>query len=174
MDELNFAVARLKSNKAPGPDGLPSELYKWLDEDNRTTLLRHLLRHLNKCWDTEMLEVCMTDVNLATICKNGPTDRPENYRPIALLHITYKIPAIITHVVRLCESHDDIINSAQFGFRKKKGTAQPLFIYRRLQEIQEESGSSFHTLLLDWEKAFDKVDQARMIQAIRRLGIKEK
>ena len=57
--------------------------------------------------------------------------------------------------------------------RKKKSTAQPLFIYRRLQEIQEESGSSFHTLLLDWEQAFDKVDQARMIRAIRRLGSKE-
>ena len=47
LDELNLAISRLKSNKAPGPDGLPSELYKWLDEDNRTTLLRHL----NKCWD---------------------------------------------------------------------------------------------------------------------------
>ena len=49
LDELNFAIARLKSNKAPGPDGLPAELYKWLDEENRTTLLRHL----NKCWETD-------------------------------------------------------------------------------------------------------------------------
>ena len=57
---------------------------------------------------------------------------------------------------------------------KTKNTAQPLFIYRRIQELQEESGLSFHTLLLDWEKAFDKVDQKRMIQAIKRLGTKDK
>ena len=114
----------------------------------------------------------MNDANLATIYKKGPTDRPENYRPIALLNITYKILAIISHV-RLCDSLDNKVDPAQFGFRKKKSTAQPLFIYRRLREIQEESGSSFHTLLFDWEKAFDKVDQTRMIQAIRRLGVKE-
>ena len=131
LDELNFAVARLKSNTAPGPDGLPSELYKWLDEENRTTLLRHL----KKCCDTETLEDCMNDANLATIYEKGATDRPENYRPIALFNITYKILAIIIHV-RLCESLDDKTSSAQFGFRKKKSTAQPLFIYRRLQEIR--------------------------------------
>ena len=140
--------------------------YTWLDEENRTTLIRHL----NKCWETEALEDCMGDANLATIYKKGPTDRPDNYRPIALLSITYNILAIIIHA-RLCESLGEEINPVQFGFRKKKSTAQPLFIYRRLREIQEESGSSFHTLLLDWEKAFDKVDQARMIQAIRRLGV---
>ena len=61
----------------------------------------------------------MNDANLATICKKGPTDRPDNYRPIALLNIIYKILAIIIHV-RLCESLDDKINAAQFGFRKKK------------------------------------------------------
>ena len=65
LDELNFAIARLKSNKAPGPDGLTAELYKWLDEENRTTLLRNL----NKCWETEALEDCMNDADLATICK---------------------------------------------------------------------------------------------------------
>ena len=68
MDELNFAISRPKHNKAPAPDGLLSELYKWLDEDNRTTVLRHL----NKCWDTESLEDCMNGANLATIYKNDP------------------------------------------------------------------------------------------------------
>ena len=115
----------------------------------------------------------MHDANLATIFKKRSTERPDNYRPIALFNITYKILATIIHI-RLCESLDDEINPVQCGSRKKRGTAQPLLMYRRLQEIQEESGSSFHTLLLDWEKAFDKVDQARTIQAIRRSGIKEK
>ena len=72
------------------------------------------------------------------------------------------------------ETIDDRISKTQFGFRKNKSTAQPLFIHRRIQELQEESRLSFHTLLLDWEKAFDKVDQKRMVQAIKRLGIKDK
>ena len=108
----------------------------------------------------------MNDANIATIYKKGRTDRPENYRPIALPNVTYKLLAIIIHV-RLYEIIDDRISKTQFGFRKNKSTAQPFFIYRRIQELQEEFGLSFHTLLLDWEKAFDKVDQKRMIQAIR-------
>ena len=115
----------------------------------------------------------MNKTNLATICKKGRTDRPENYRPIALLNVTHKLFANIIHV-RLYETIDDRISKTQFGFRKNKSTAQPLSVYKRIQELQKESGSSFHTLLLDWEKAFDKVDHKRMIQAIKRLGIKDK
>ena len=66
-----------------------------------------------------------------------------------------------------------VIGKSQFGFRKGKSTSQPLFI-RRTQEIQEEAALESHLLLLDWEKAFDKVSQSRMMRAIRRLGIPEK
>ena len=44
----------------------------------------------------------------------------------------------------------------QYGFRKGKSTAQPLFILRRTQEIQEEAALECHLLLLDWEKHLTK------------------
>eukprot|EP00972_Heterocapsa_arctica_P110473 16263886-Heterocapsa_arctica.AAC.1 len=44
-------------------------------------------------------------------------------------------------------------------------------MYRRIQEIHEESGQEFLTLLLDWDKAFDNIDQQRMIIVLRRMGI---
>ena len=120
-----------------------------------------------------MYYIIMNDANIATIYKKGRTDRPDNYRPVALVNVAYKLLAVIIHV-RLYEIIDDRISKTQFGFRKNTSTAQPLFIYRRIQELQEESGLSFHTLLLDWETAFDKVDQKRMMQAIKRLGTKDK
>ena len=54
-----------------------------------------------------------------------------------------------------------------------KNTSQPLFILRRSQEIQEEAALESHLLRLDWEKAFDKVSQSRMVRAMRRLGVPE-
>ena len=102
----------------------------------------------------------MNDAHLATIYKKGRSDRPENYRPMALLNVTYKLLAVIIYD-RLYETIVDRISKTQFGFRKNKNTSQPLFIYRRIQELQEESGLSFHTLLLDWERVFDKVHQKR-------------
>ena len=77
----------------------------------------------------------MNNASIATICKKGRTDRPEDYRPIALLNVTYKLLAIIIHV-RLYETIDDRISKTQSGFRKNKSTALPFFVYRRIQELQ--------------------------------------
>ena len=69
---------------------------------------------------------------------------------------------------------DGTLDGNQYGFRKGKSTAQPLFILRRTQEIQKEAALECHLLLLDWEKAFDKVLQDIMIKTIKRLGIPNK
>ena len=118
LEELNHAIHRLKNKTTPGPDGIPPELYKWLNEDNGRTLLKHL----NECWESESLEDTMNDASLATIYKKRRSDRPGNYRPIALPSVTYTILAIIIHV-RLSETIDDRISKTQFGLRKTK--AQP-------------------------------------------------
>ena len=37
--ELDDAIRKLKNNKAPGPDDIPAELFKWLDEPTRKIIL---------------------------------------------------------------------------------------------------------------------------------------
>ena len=113
----------------------------------------------------------MNDARLAFIYKRGGTDLPQNYRPIALLNVIYKLLASIIQT-RFSSKMDGALN--QYGFRKGRSTAQPLLILRRTQETQEGAAPECHLLLLDWEKAFDKVLQDRMAQAIKRLGIPDK
>ena len=115
----------------------------------------------------------MNDARLAIIYKKGGTDLPQNYRPIALLNVIYKLLASVIQA-RISSKMDEALDENQFGFRKGKSTAQPLFILRRTQEIQEEAALECHLLLLDWEKAFDKVLQDRMTKAIKRLGVPDK
>ena len=97
--------------------------------------------------------------------KKGGTDLPQNYRPIVLPNVIYKLLASIIQT-RISSKMDGALDENQYGFRKGKNTAQPLFIFRRTQEIQEEAALECHLLLLDWEKAFDKVLQDRMTKAI--------
>ena len=125
---------------------------------------------LNRCWEEEKLLEEMNQADVAVIYKKGKTDKPENYRPIALLNIGYKLMASMIQK-RLAEAMDDRIDPAQFGFRKSRSTSQPIHIYRRIPEIHEEAGLELVTILLDWEKAFDKFHQGRLLDALKRTGI---
>eukprot|EP00973_Karenia_brevis_P013842 1877833-Karenia_brevis.AAC.1 len=69
---------------------------------------------------------------------------------------------------------DQYIRSTQYGFRKHRSTQQPLFAIRRLMDYIESSQEKCVITLLDWEKAFDKVHQKRLIKALHRFGIPEK
>ena len=112
----------------------------------------------------------MNKTDLAVIYKKGPTEKPENYRPIASLSIGYKFMANMIQS-RLANAMDDRIDPAHFGFRKTRSTAQPIHVYKRSQEMHEEARFELITILLDWDKAFDKIHQGMLLEAIRRIGI---
>ena len=76
---------------------------------------------------------------LVTLYKKGNVEDAANYRPIALLNTIYKLYAAILQK-RLATGLDDKLWETQYGFRKKRSTAQPLFITRRLQDLAETSG----------------------------------
>ena len=50
---------------------------------------------------------------------------------------------------------------------------QALYIARRVLEYGESGNENIVLTLLDWEKAFDKVDQKKLIEALRRLNVPE-
>ena len=92
----------------------------------------------------------------------------ENYRPIALLQTIYKLIAAMVKN-RLVDALETWISKTQYGFRPKRSTAQAIFIARRLMDIAERQGSNMAMVLLDWEKAFDKIAQDKLLQVLRRL-----
>ena len=63
MQELEETIRQLKGNKAPGPDGVPPELIKWLDSKSK----KIVLELLNDCWSKETLTKDMNDAKLAII-----------------------------------------------------------------------------------------------------------
>ena len=62
----------------------------------------------------------------------------------------------------------------QFGFRKGKGTSHAIAALRRLQDMVERTGRPGYLVLLDWEKAFDRVRQDKLVEALGRLGVSQK
>ena len=59
----------------------------------------------------------------------------------------------------------------QYGFRRNRSTIDALFIARRLQDYAERKGQKGLMLLLDWEKAFDKIERDKLMEALERLEV---
>ena len=142
---------------------------KYLDGDG----LDIVLDILNDCWEKEILPSELELAELVTLYKKGNVENPANYRPIALLNTLYKIHASLKQK-RICAGLDNRLWGTQYGFRKCRSTSQPLFITRRMQDQAEQSKEKLFLVFLDWEKAFDKVDQEKLLEAMKRLGLPDK
>lgn len=94
----------------------------------------------------------------------------DNYRPISLLNSLYKLYAIIIKS-RLTEGLELILGALQFGFRTRHSTTQPIFCLRRIIAYLERGDGDGLILLIDWEKAFDKIYQSRIWETMARYGV---
>lgn len=141
-------IKRLKRRKAPGPDEVPMEVFKELDELN----LKWVQEMLNQWWNEEDIPEEMLRAIIALIYKKGDTSKMENYKPIALLNGLYKIYTAIIKK-RLADGLDDKLQRTQFGFRKDKSTAGAIYLIRRTAEYGEKTNNPMMMVLLDWEKS---------------------
>ena len=164
--ELDYVLCRVKKNKMAGNDGIPGELYKWLDDENK----KLLLHAANVCLRQGTMDPHHLNAVVVSIYKKGDASKLENYRPISLLTACYKIVAALLKE-RLDKGLDKWLMATQYGFRKGKSTSQAIFAARRLQDISEKSKSHSTLILLDWEKAFDKVAHDKMLETLRRLKV---
>ena len=149
MEEIMWAINKLKREKAPGPDGIPIEFFKEMKE----TQLRIIQTLIDKWWNGEIIPEDLTQAQVILLYKKGDKNNLANYKPISLLNSIYKIiTAILQH--RISEVLDPHLQRTQFGFRKKKGTAQAIHYVRRVIDKGESTCTQTKTLLvlLDWEK----------------------
>ena len=98
----------------------------------------------------------ITDARVIAIYKKGDPTLQHNYTPISLLNSIYKLYGYIVKG-RLEAGIEANLKSTQYGFRKGHSTIQAIHCIRRIKEKAERTGSSLGVILLDWEKAFDKI-----------------
>jgi hypothetical protein len=145
------------------------EIFKEMDDAN----LEAIRQILNEWWNEENVPQETLKARVVLLFKKGHTSKMENYRPISLLNSIYKIYAAIIQK-RLADKLDDQLQKTQYGFRRKRGTAQAIHCVRRLADIGESTGEMVLPVLLDWEKAFDKVTRDGLFSAIERMNVPQK
>ena len=168
MVDIHFALRRLKSRKAPGPDQVSIDLYKLLPY----ALRRLLLEYFNSCFLSASAPDHWKLARVVMIFKGGGKNSrmPSAYRPISLANSIYKLYAALLQA-RLAYHFDDRISDLQYGFRKARSTSSPLFIIRRLAELFERHTTSLYILFLDWSQAFDCISHEHLTASLVRIGL---
>lgn len=92
--EVERAVSKLRDSKAYGEDGLPFEYWKAVFEE-KSESRKWPVDFCRQCWS----KCCLPDdwhlVRVSTIYKKGDPADCQNYRPLSLLNISYKVFASI-------------------------------------------------------------------------------
>ena len=63
------------------------------------------------------------------------------------------------------------LHATQYGFRANKSTSHAIYLTRRLLEYGEATHNPLLVVLLDWEKAFDKLNPEGIVHALHRLNV---
>jgi hypothetical protein len=91
LEEVNFAVLKLKNNRAAGPDRLKAELIK-VDEMN---LINTLWKLIENIWKEQIFPSQCKEGLICLIYKKGDRMMCANYHGISLLNTAYKVFSVI-------------------------------------------------------------------------------
>ena len=107
---------------------------------------------------------------LATIHKKGSTQECKNYRTIALISQIRKVLMMILNR-RLQTQVEEHLADEQAGFRKDRGTVQHILALRLLVEKARRKGRRIYSCFIDFQKAFDNINQEVAWEVLKSYGV---
>ena len=151
FDEVQRAVRKTNSHKAPGIDGLPAEVYKYGGDQ----LLEKLTSLFTLCWSKGEVPVDLRDAVIVSLYKNkGEKSDCSNYRGVTLLSTAGKILARVLLDRLIPAIAEEVLPESQCGFRANRGTTDMIFVLRQIQEKCREQNMALHAAFVDLTKAF--------------------
>lgn len=166
MKELKKAIGKLKRGKAPGRDGLPSEVFMNAGDG----LLKALLEVFNKVKRTKEIPRKWDKVSITTLYKNkGSKKELVNYRGIFLTLIVTKI---FENLLKgRMEDQLKSVNMHQAGSRPNRSPADNLFLLYACIDHQKYKGKPLFLTAYDFEQAFDGLWLQECIISMWNIGV---
>jgi len=170
MHEIHTIIKNMRSNAAPGPDGLNAAFYKssweWIGKD--------VLDLVTSFYESVSLPIDINRTHITLIPKISAPNTPKDYRPISLCNVAYKI--IAKSLAERIKNHlAHIIHPSQAAFIQGRHIASNIIIAQEIIHsfnLKNWKQNAFF-LKLDLAKAFDRIEWNFIVNALKRQGFKD-
>jgi exonuclease III len=166
-EEIEKTVKIMNKNKTPGIDGIPIEFYQKFD-----FVVDWLYDVFSEIIEDRRMTESMRTALVKLIFKKQNKKKMENYRPISLLCVDYKILAkIITE--RMKQTMNAIVDVDQQGFIKGGDITGNLILVKEIIDYCNEEQKEGNMILMDFKKAYDRVDREAMFDTLTAMNYGE-
>ena len=166
--KIREKIKGLKTNSAPGPDGISVKLLQSACEE----LLEPLMLLYESTLNSGTVPSVWKQAVVTPIFKKGTKGEPGNYRPVSLTSIPCKIfesimkDSIMDHLL-----DNNLIKSSQHGFMPGRSCSTNLITFLNKVTDIVDRGKAADIFYLDFAKAFDKVPHKKLIYKMYNKGI---
>ena len=165
-EEVAFALKKMKSGKAVGPDEIPTEALKALEGIS----LQALTELCNKIYRSGHIPSELMKSTFIKLPKKPNALDCAEHRTISLMsHLMKLLLKII--LTRNDQRIENEISACQSGFRPKMGTREGIFNLRTIIERFLEKQKTVFICFIDYEKAFDRVYHEKIIECLNTIDM---
>uniref|UniRef100_A0A914VN53 Reverse transcriptase domain-containing protein n=1 Tax=Plectus sambesii TaxID=2011161 RepID=A0A914VN53_9BILA len=156
----------MKPGKTPGNDRVTIEMLQL----GREKLLPYLTRIFNICLDQKMVPESMSNLSTILIHKKGDPLQLQNYRPISLLSVIYKL---LTKVInnRVEGVLDNAQTPEQASFRQHYSNIDQIYTINELVKRCHEYHIPLFMQFINFKKAFDFIEFNAVWTALQEQGV---
>ena len=165
---LSLKQLAKQATAASGPDEISPKILKELHHE----IAPILTLIFNLSLETGVVPIDWRTAGVVPVYKKGSKSKASNYRPISLTCIASKMLEHILVSNIMSHFHDNnLLSQYQHGFRSEHSCESQLISFT--QEVYDnlENGNQTDIIVMDFSKAFDKVDHNKLIYKLSALGI---
>ena len=154
IHECESALKVFAKNKSPGNDGITAEFYQYFWPEIKDTLVECY----NYAYDRNELSASQKQAIISLVDKKDKDRlKLENWRPISLLNIDYKIASkVITN--RLHDIIPKLLDINQTGFIKGRFMGDTIRTLLDVIDYCKSNNEEGMLMMIDFEKAFDSLE----------------
>ncbi|EFO97547.1 hypothetical protein CRE_26029, partial [Caenorhabditis remanei] len=165
-EEIQHSLNSFQNGKAAGEDKISADFLKSCHFTVHKLLAKRFSRYLKEGKVPTKWKSSKTTL----IFKKGDKENLENYRPICLLPVLYKVftKCILNRIRKSLEEAQPV---EQAGFRRSFSTIDHIHSVQRLLEVGREYHIPITMVFIDFKKAFDTIEPTALWESLKTQGI---